>query len=59
MVGISEEKPRDSLTSAGGGGKMPGPVIPGIMIPESPPPPPDGGQNQQCKIGIIGQPCES
>ncbi|KAL9087743.1 MAG: hypothetical protein Q9165_006510 [Trypethelium subeluteriae] len=53
--GIFIENPSDDSISAGGGGKMPGPVMPGIMMPE-PPPPPIGGQNQQFATGIMGQP---
>lgn len=56
--GMFAENPRDFRTSAGGGGRMPGPVTSGITIPRSPPPPIEG-QNQQFNKGMIGQPCES
>ena len=59
MVGMLAENPSDAITSAGGGGRIPGPVKSGITMPKLLPPPPIGGQNQQFRTGMMGQPCES
>ena len=42
MAGMFAENPRDAWESAGGGGKIPGPVTPGIIMPD-PVCPPFGG----------------
>ncbi|XXG96283.1 hypothetical protein Hte_002564 [Hypoxylon texense] len=56
MDGMLDENPRDDIMLVGGGGKIPGPVMPGMTIPKFEPPPPIGGQNQQFRTGMMGQP---
>lgn len=56
MDGMFDENPKEASMSAGGGGKIPGPVTPGMMMP---PPSPRGGQNQQFNLGMMGHPWES